>query len=48
MNHILYQVFDILLSISSKKKKKKKEKEHETLTDNSPIKGYINNSPVKI
>ena len=47
MNHILHQVFDILLSISSKKKKKK-EKEHETLTDNSPIKGYINNSPVKI
>ena len=37
MDHILYEISEIILSISSKKKKKK-----ETQIDNPPIRIYVN------
>ena len=38
MDHILYEISEIILSISSKKKKKK----NETQIDNPPIRIYVN------
>ena len=40
MDHILYEISEIILSISSKKKKKIKK--NETQIDNPPIRIYVN------